>query len=78
MSSTRAPAVSIAVKVCGECPFAWDGAEDDGWRCEAVDLGDQLREIRASDTGRRGIWKARPPSWCPLRKADRLVTLRLP
>jgi hypothetical protein len=67
--------VSVPVKHCAECPFAWDGTDlDDGWRCTAVDLGDRFRAIR-SVRGGRSAWIP-PPGWCPLRKADRLVTLR--
>ena len=66
----------VAVSVCAECPFGWDGTEyDDGWRCEAKDLGDGFKAIPLTGGN---AWRTQPPRWCPLRKADRLVKLRLP
>ena len=71
------PAKPVAVEHCGHCPFAWDGTDlGDCWRCTAVDLVDRFRAIRHVQTP-AGEW-APPPRWCPLRKADHLVTLRVP
>ena len=67
----------VPVDACGLCPFCFDGAElDDGWRCTAVDLGHEFRRIRRVHDAKRGEWLP-PPKWCPLRKEDHLVTLRL-
>jgi len=64
----------VAVNVCGECPFAWDGTElEDVWRCTAVDRAYDFKPIPNGN-----CWQQPPPRWCPLRKADRLVKLRLP
>lgn len=70
-----APA-TVSVRHCGECPFGWDGIDmGDCWRCTAVDLGDSFRELKRIHSPGRG-W-SKPPLWCPLRKADRLVQLRV-
>ena len=67
----------VTVPGCTVCPFAWDGTDmDDEWRCIAVDLGDQFKQIR--NIGLQFERRAEPPRWCPLRKADHLVTLRKP
>lgn len=65
-------AVEVHVDVCAECPFGWDGS-DDGWRCELKDLGDSFKAIPLTDDN---AWRTKPPRWCPLRKANRLVKLR--
>ena len=75
MRESSTPTVAaevVAVSLCGECPFAWDGTDlEDVWRCTAVDRGFDFRPL-----GRRDAWRDPPPRWCPLRRADRLVTLR--
>lgn len=66
----------IEVDNCAGCPFAWDGTDmDDEWRCTAADLGDQFKQIR--NIGRQFEHRVAPPGWCPLRRADHLVTLRV-
>lgn len=64
---------AIVVDNCCECPFARDGEgrPQDPWLCTV----DEPRELTVqAEPG--GPWLP-PPTWCPLREADRLVTLRV-
>lgn len=68
----------VEVENCLFCPFMWDGRDmGDCHRCTAMDLGDEFKELRSF----RGEWQPGrvppPPRWCPLRRADHLVTLRV-
>lgn len=66
----------VPVDNCTRCPFAWDGTDlDNEWRCTAKDLGDQYKQIH--NIGRQFERRAESPRWCPLRKQDHLVTLRV-
>jgi len=67
----------IEVENCIECPFMWDGRElEDVVRCIAKDLGDSFRELTAFRRWTPGH-PAPPPRWCPLRKQEHLVMLRV-
>lgn len=62
--------IAIIVADCSSCPFVLaDGAP---WMCDALgfDAEDGPRELP------KGSVYHSPPAWCPLREADRLVTLR--
>lgn len=58
-----------AVTSCASCPYSWIGSGDRLWVCTASEPGRTIGFDVAHD--------ARPPEWCPLREADRLVTLRV-
>lgn len=74
------PAVAVAVPGCVDCPFAHSGEEtcidNEPWSCTAAEVRGRYRNLNRSDVwGPRGR-ELPPPSWCPLRKGDRLVTLQ--
>lgn len=61
--------IAHVVTSCAECPYA--ERHDHPWICTAgrwhqVILGTPARDPQPV-----------PPEWCPLREADRLVTLRV-
>lgn len=60
--------IAIIVTHCADCPFAI--SSDLPWYCDA-------HRFKAND-GPRQLPTAYPlpPEWCPLREADRLVTLK--
>lgn len=58
---------TIAVENCAGCPFSVDDGVEH-W-CHARDHGVPIDS---------GLFRLEPPFWCPLRTADRLVTLRKP
>lgn len=67
--------IAIIVSHCTECPFVINSLDSEPWLCDASGFEErhaprQLPEQRIGDV-------PDPPEWCPLRKADRLVTLRL-
>lgn len=68
-----APPVTDRVTCCGSCNLAHD--------CDGVLVCFAAAE-NGRDIGRIGTvdppWEVSPPDWCPLRTADRLVTLRVP
>lgn len=69
--------IAIIVSCCATCPFVMDGIDKEPWLCDAHGFEHdgpprQLPEQRVT----AGQWPP-PPDWCPLREADRLVTLRL-
>lgn len=65
--------VTVTVTDCAKCPFV--NGESQPWYCDAEprDKDDLPRLI-----GHMHYPWPQPPEWCPLREADRLVTLRLP
>lgn len=65
--------IAIVVTDCASCPFAIADAEP--WYCDV--LGFEVDgEPRKLPQQHRGGEPLPPPEWCPLREADRLVTLR--
>lgn len=61
--------IAIIVTDCASCPFVI--ADGSPWYCDAQGF--------ETETGPRQLPRtayAPPPDWCPLREADRLVTLR--
>ena len=59
--------IAIIVSTCRDCPFVI--VDQLPWLCSEPSLGDGwTTPIETS---------VRPPVWCPLREADRLVTLRV-
>lgn len=66
--------IAIVVEHCASCPFCLDRDDGSPWLCDAhQDAAPVPREIPEQRTGK--TWPP-PPDWCPLREADRLVTLR--
>lgn len=66
--------IAIIVTNCASCPFAMDDATP--WLCDALqDYGDPQELPPPAPAGTP---QPEPPDWCPLREADRLVTLRRP
>lgn len=74
-------AIAIVVDHCANCPFCAAPTEadapDEPWLCDALGAADGNTEPRELPEQQPipGQW-ADPPGWCPLRDADRLVTLR--
>lgn len=64
-------AVTVPVDGCQDCPFA--DAEHTPWMCTATS---SPRDLGPRQSTPGGPWLP-PPTWCPLRVADRLVTLRV-
>ena len=62
--------IAIIVTDCASCPFVI--ADDGPWLCDAMGFDTEVgpRELP-------GTAYAPPPEWCPLREADRVVTLRV-
>lgn len=68
--------IDIPVENCASCPFV-QASEDrsEPWYCDALQTQEDFRELPEQRVpGPR--WPD-PPDWCPLRTADRLVTLRV-
>ncbi len=61
--------IAIIITGCRECPFVI--ADEQPWYCDA-EQADPARCI-----GHVNPPDPEPPAWCPLRTADRLVTLRV-
>lgn len=67
-------AVSVAISSCGDCPFAVaPEVEIDDWLCSAIEGAQGTRILGGGPDFQP--WGP-PPSWCPLRRVDLLVTLR--
>lgn len=65
--------ICVPIEHCADCPFARDSeVRDEPWLCT---VEEEPREI-VVQAERGGPWLP-PPAWCPLREADRLVTLRV-
>jgi hypothetical protein len=67
--------IAIIVSHCGECCFVDDTAKP--WLCDAEGFVDTSAP-RPLPGIIAGTPLPPPPDWCPLREADRLVTLRRP
>lgn len=65
----------IIVKNCAGCPFVVDDVDAEPWLCDALQSAGEPRELPEQRVA--GDRWPDPPAWCPLREADRLVTLRL-
>lgn len=65
----HASAVTVPVATCAECPFVY--GDEQPWLCAEPTVGYAARTI-----GFMAAPFPPPPAWCPLREADRLVTLR--
>lgn len=71
----------VEITTCHGCPFCADNGEsilDDDWACTALDGPDGYRKLTkrvVMDGNDRWL---PPPKFCPLRRADHLVTLRKP
>jgi hypothetical protein len=68
--------IAIVVNNCAGCPFVVaTESQTEPWLCDALQWEGYPREIPEQRVaGNR--WPD-PPDWCPLREADRLVTLRV-
>lgn len=67
--------IAVIVTDCASCPFVI--ADGQPWFCDALgfDSDDSPRQI--PDRNRSASVDRPPPDWCPLREADRIVTLRV-
>lgn len=63
--------IAIIVDNCTSCPFAI--ADEPPWLCDAQGFEAEIGPRALPE--RSGY--SEPPEWCPLREADRLVTLRV-
>lgn len=75
--------IAIIVERCRECPFVSAGDDDDTGivsMCTApsFDPAEERARVLPDQHLRDGETQPPPPDWCPLREADRLVTLRRP
>lgn len=73
----RESAIAIVVTYCAMCPFV-SGTEDRGepWTCDALGASDGQSDPRELPEQRvHPLPYPAPPEWCPLREADRLVTI---
>jgi hypothetical protein len=67
---------TILVTNCACCPFVQASEErSEPWYCDALQTQDGFRELPEQRIPGPHL---PPPTWCPLRTADRLVTLRVP
>lgn len=58
------------VDSCTTCPFSSDGVDGDGhWHCHGRYTKEGWPRLLPSPSDR-------PPRWCPLRKASRLIILK--
>lgn len=67
--------ITVAVSNCASCPFAYAREDDysDEWTCTAAeDRNGFLREIGKTQKKPGAPWLP-PPTWCPLRQAERVV-----
>lgn len=76
---SEAAVIAIIVTECASCPFVMAPDDpsnpDEPWRCDAhgFDIDGDPRTL--PEQRWHATWPP-PPEWCPLREADRLVTLR--
>jgi hypothetical protein len=74
---SEAAMIAIIVEDCASCPFTItsdDSAEP--WLCDALGFETDGNPRKLPEQRHLpGGWPP-PPDWCPLREADRLVTLR--
>lgn len=72
--------IAIVVEYCAMCPFVISDADapSEPWLCDAhgFDIDGDPRKLPEQRFHPEG-WPT-PPEWCPLREADRLVTIRRP
>ena len=66
--------IAIIVTDCASCPFVV--ADQSPWYCDAQGFGTWANPRELPDQRVGGTPWPPPPEWCPLREADRLVTLR--
>jgi hypothetical protein len=69
--------IAIIVSYCASCPFVI--ADEQPWFCDALGFDSEAnpRKLPLSPQTIGGVPWPPPPDWCPLREADRLVTLRV-
>lgn len=67
--------IAIVVTDCASCPFVI--ADESPWLCDALGFDTEANPRQLPDQLTGDVPWPPPPDWCPLREADRLVTLRV-
>lgn len=66
--------IAIIVTDCASCPFVI--SDEPPWLCDAQGFDTEANPRELPDQRVGGVPWPPPPEWCPLREADRVVTLR--